>query len=188
MGIKKDAEIGKWEFENSKLLKNVPSDLVPEQPGPKEDEQFRGFLLTLALLFNDLKNLILLNDTVSPVYKSKPYEVNGHFGERFGVRTYLIRLLHSSLHEAVVLLRESKEVCESERMKSLIARTPGDTQIVWNILKKIANEEPIDDARFDSLVKLTQSLKQVRNNIGFHFQTEKQLLRENRYKCTRVGI
>lgn len=177
MSIDKSAQVGEWEFVNARLLKNSPADLVPVSPDSKEDELFRGFLLTLALLFNDLKNLILLNDTIQDVYKAGTLEINSHYGERFGINTYLVRLLHSTLHEAVVFIRESKDVCDSDRVKNLMARVPEETQMIWNTLRKIAHEKPVDDRRFNSLVKLTHSLKQVRNNVGFHFQTDKQLLR-----------
>ncbi|MDO8514386.1 MAG: hypothetical protein Q7S50_02465 [bacterium] len=176
MSIKKPQDYEKWEFENVKMRKSLPEDVIPSEARSAEDEAFFGFLLTLAMIFNDFKGLILLNDTVQYAYKSEPPETNEHFGERAGIQVQLLKILYATVYEALVFIKDSKDIYDSNRVRQLLQRTSESTQLVWEMLNKIAHEESIDDERFNRFGELRDFLVKARNNVGFHYQTRKQLI------------
>mgnify|MGYP001596781111 CR=1 FL=1 len=174
MSIKKPDDWERWEFENAKMRRSLPQDIVPSES--TENDDFLGFILSIGMVFNDFKGLVLLNDTMLLVYKSEPVEINEHFGERAGILIQLTRMLYSTVYEVFVLIRDSTNIINSKRFQQLLQRTPANTQLVWEMLAKIANGEDVDDGRFDQFVELKNLLVQARNNIGFHYQTRGRLI------------
>lgn len=178
MPIKKSEDWQPWQFENGRLRKSLPSDLVPEEIVSSDDEKFREYLLTLALIFNDIKGLLYLHDTVQDVFdvKASKGEISGNAGEQFGILEQVTKLLFATVREVLVFLDESSDVSDSERMQRLIAQTSGKTRLVWDVLARVARNEPVDDPRFSEYSELSDFLCRIRNNVGFHYQTRKQLI------------
>lgn len=178
MTIKKPDKWQTWEYANSRLRKSLPTDLVSKTPTSSEKEKYQGFLLTLALVFNDLKGILIINDSMVEVYGSPsiPMKVSGHSGEQQGIILQLFKLLLATLHEALVFIYESADVYKSEDMQRLLRSTSRKTQLVWEILNKIAHKEPVEDKRFTELGELTIILREARNNVGFHYQTRRRLI------------
>ena len=158
------------------MRKSLPEDLIPAKVGDAEEEAFFGFLLTLAMIFNDFKGLIVLNDTFKDVYKFEPSEINEHSGEYAGIQVQLLKLLYATVYEALVFIRESKKIYDSRRVQGLLQQTSANNQLVWEMLNKIANGEPTNDSRFDQFNDLREFLVKARNNVGFHYQTRKELI------------
>ncbi len=174
MTIKKPDDWEHWEFDNAKLRKSFPRDLIPEKAEGNED--FLGCLLTLTMIFNDFKGLVQLNDTISQVYKSEPPAIDEHFGEKSGVQMQMVKLLYATVNEALIFIRDSSTILDSDRFKRLVQRTSDNNQVVWQMLRKIADQEPIDDERFARYAELRDFLVKARNNVGFHYQTRRQLI------------
>lgn len=178
MTIKKPTTWQSWEFENGRLRKSLPKDLVTENSGSSEEEGNREFLLTLALAFNDLKGLLQIHDSMMSVYgtASSLSPISAHLGEQQGIRMQIFKLLLATLHEVLVFIRESKDTYESGYIQRLLQETSKKTQLVWEIINKVAHEEPIDDERFVELEELPNFLVNARNNVGFHYQTRRRFL------------
>ncbi|OHA25927.1 MAG: hypothetical protein A3D56_02480 [Candidatus Taylorbacteria bacterium RIFCSPHIGHO2_02_FULL_45_35] len=178
MAIKRPDSWEPWEFENHKMRKSIPTDLAPEHVVDPNDDKYRAFLLTLAMIFNDFKGLVILNDTIKGVYRTPPTntEVSGHMGEKEGIAVQMLKILFATLHEAFEFLEKSKEICESDKFKLLLQDTSNQNQLVWEMLIKIANNEEIGDHRFAEYLELRDFLVKARNNVGFHYQTHKQFI------------
>lgn len=178
MSIKKPTTWEYWEFENNKLRKSLPTDLIKQITESAEEDKYGGYLLTLAVIFNDLKGLILLHDTIIEVYKAPTSitEISEHRGELEGLKIQLLTLLLSSLYEVFEFLEKSRDIYSTERIQKIIKETSSDTQIVWEMLNRIACNDAIEDDKFKSFLELKDLLFRIRNNIGFHYQTRKSLL------------
>lgn len=131
----------------------------------------------MAMIFNDFKGLVLLNDSMRAVYRPpEGTEISGHTGELEGISVQIIKLFLSTLHEAMEFVHESKSVFESRYIQNLLETTSGDTKLVWEMLNKVSHGEPVNDERFAPFSKLRDLLENARNNIGFHYQTRKRLI------------
>jgi len=117
-----------------------------------------------------------MNDTMQHVYKQTGDEVSGHNGELAGIRLQMIKILYATIHEALVFLGESEQICASKLFQQLVQKTSDGTQLVWEMLRKIANGQSTDDERFKEFEELREFLVKARNNVGFHYQTRKQLI------------
>jgi len=176
MTIKHPDLFESWEFDNQKMRKSLPSDILAVTPKNASDEEFKTALLSLAMIFNDLRGLIFLDETIKTLYKnSGGPTVSEHTGEREGIIEQIYKILLATVHESIVFVRDSHKTLESELFQKLLKRTSQDTQDEWKVLIKIAKEEPLsnpDLKKYEALIKL---LKLARNNVGFHYQTNKKL-------------
>jgi hypothetical protein len=178
MGIKRPKNWEPWEFENGRLRKSFPEDIISEGITDQSEEIYRSFMLTLSLVFNDLKALVLLNDTVRNAYETpEVIQTDAHSGEKEGVGLYLLKTLLSTLHESIVFLKESEEIYNSVRFQKILVRTSKNTRDVWEVLIKIATEKDVVVPQWIEFKELADFLKILRNNVGFHFQTRKSLVK-----------
>ncbi len=166
-----------WEFDNHKLRKALPADLAPEEIGNKEIEDCRAFLLTLGVIFNDLKGLTIFNDTLPDIYRQPPDdEVSSHSGEYNGLRMQLLKILFATLHEFLVFLEKNHKTYEGEHVQSLLSKCSLDTQQIWLLLSKIARGVSPANSEMSEFGELADQLQQIRDNVGFHYQTRNRLL------------
>ena len=178
MGIKRSEKWKPWELENGELKWSRPADLVSRKPIDPDQEEYREFLLTLALIFNDIKGLLIIYDSMRALYQapvSKP-SVSGHRGELEGISVQLYTLLLGTLHEVLVFMHKSRTAYESPYIQRLLRATSKKTRLIWDVINKVANEEPISNPRLSSLKELSTFLVRARNNVSFHYQTHRLLL------------
>ncbi|MEK7152053.1 MAG: hypothetical protein AAB773_01355 [Patescibacteria group bacterium] len=177
MTIKKSDSWIPWEFENKRMRKSLPTDLVPADIIDSEDDRYRSFLLTLAMIFNDLKGLVIINDSIKEAYRMPlKLEISEHVGEKEGIAVQMLKILFATLHEALEFLNQSDDVYKSKRFQLLLQRTSSENQLVWEMLVKIALHESTSDNRFDKYKEIQGFLVEARNNVGFHYQTHKRLI------------
>ncbi len=181
MSIKKPVSYLKWEFRNAKLKKSFPEDIIQEQNDNKEENEFRENILALSLIFNDAKNIALLNDTINDLYAvEKQTTVSDNNGELTGLRLYFARLLFGTLHESLNYLNEKRGVFESVKFITLTESLSKNDQLKWKLISKIAFNEKVDTDEFksefmDETKDLVDLIQAIRNNITFHYQTKKRL-------------
>lgn len=174
MSTKKPEKWEKWLFGNANLKRNLPSVLVPESKISEEDEDLRDFFLTLGLIFNDLKGLVTINQTLKEVYlkPGKETTVSDHLGEFQGLDLQVLKYIQGSLYEALSYLKNKDEIFLSSGVQNIIQETPLHIQAVWDLLYKVATGNSIDDERFKEFEELKPILKTLRNHISFHYQSE----------------
>lgn len=172
MSIKKPESWEYWEFENSKKRKLLPSGLVLKVSDDLGREKRDKFLLTLALIFNDIKGLILIHDTISQVYRrGERDELSEHVGEREGIRRQLLKYLIGTLHEFMYYLKKnaSKDVYDSNYIQRLLCGVSQEARDTWcTISAKGGNAEKGGD----EFVDFCKIVGTIRGNIAFHYQYE----------------
>ncbi len=85
-----------------------------------------SFILTLSLIWNDLKNIFLFIETL---HSCKPNDdtfddpnkmpVNPQWGEIAGIEVYLEKSLIATIHELFNLITNSKDVTESASFRKI---------------------------------------------------------------------
>lgn len=152
-------------FENLRLRKIKPGALFDEKK--KRNEDIEEFFLTLALVFNDIKGLIILNDTFVKKYeRPDPTEpVSSHKGEYNGLRIQLLKVLIGTLHEFFVFLEKNMRTVESKEFREFVERLPVQSKELWGLLVEIA----CDNNSEQNNNRLRVTLRNIRHAASFHY-------------------
>ena len=152
--------------EFSGVLDDISPRLLVEDGQPLDD-----FFLVLSLIFNDLKGLLLWQNTLEDVYRPAPdSEKSAHAAEMAGMQMQLYRLLSGLIREFLAFLNENSEIVKSPAFQRILLRLSSDNRILWDDLSRVAlGGEAQTKSTF------AHSLMLIRHNIGFHYdQTRKE--------------
>lgn len=144
----------------------APNKLINESIDNSVDD----FFLVLALVYNDLKDVILFQKFLSELYeKPQEGEISVHNGEYGGVTVHIIKLLFGIQFEFLELLNRNVDIINSAQFKAILDKTSARTRLEWKTLVGIALRQ---DAEGDKLTKL---LVKVRSNVAYHYYQPKGL-------------
>ena len=121
-----------------------------------------GFVLSLALIYNDIKSTNLFIEILKGSKPQGSFIERKDWGEYNGTINFLDRLIIGLLHELFNLIKENKCVLEDNFFKEVIKSIRKDAKVSWKALV---------DTSFDkfSKNKLAKELMIVRNKISFHY-------------------
>lgn len=137
-----------------------------------KNDPMDNFFLVLAVVYNDLKGMILFEKLVFDTYEpvSLTDEVSFHMGEYGGIFTQTRKIFISYLREFFEFLNENEQILSSTEFKEILSKTNKDITIKWNNLVDIALNKSKDTSDF------TNYLVRVRNNVASHYyQSGKEL-------------
>jgi len=159
--------IVKKEFKGAELRHIEPYRLLKEGLNDHLD----NFFLVLAVIYNDLKGIILFEKLITDGYRLPPIdEVSVHAGEYGGIFTQTRKILSGNIREFLGFLKENKSELSTTEFKSLLFKTSKDTQARWKDIIDVAFDKTTKDSEF------TNYLIQIRNNVSFHYhQSDKAL-------------
>lgn len=129
-----------------------------------------NFVLVLAIVFNDLKDL---NWALHHLDLGKPSEneiVTPYRGEHGGFRIHLIKLILSTLHELIALLKTKGSILEHDLMVKLIKKISKKDREHWQRLLALADDKTLTS---DMDNRLKRILLMTRHNVAFHYQNLK---------------
>ncbi len=93
---------------NFKLQSLNPNLIIsPKSNRYEEIQSIERFFLSLAQVFNDIKNLVITHDAFIQLYKKPTIEITPHNGEYTGIELYYLKLLASQTFAAIDLLRQN---------------------------------------------------------------------------------
>ena len=121
-----------------------------------------GFVLSLALIYNDIKNIILLTKLLENYKPEGSFVERKDWGEFNGIDDFLDRLTIGLLHELFCLIKDSKSVLEDKFFKQIINSIQKDAKTSWQVLVDTSFEKYSNN-------KLAKDLMLVRNKISFHY-------------------
>ena len=106
----------------SKKFVGILDSLPPEQLISKsEPKDIDKFFVTLGLIFNDLKGLLLLDVAFKEAYDVPvDGEISFHTGEYSGMSMQIQRLIIGHLNEFCVFLKDQKDTMSSARFQLLL--------------------------------------------------------------------
>lgn len=150
--------------------------ISPEKLIKKGSESgFDQFFLVLALAYNNLKDLLLLSVDIGKKYESPIAARTFHDGQITGIVNHINILIASTVCEFISYLskRDVQKVIESKDFKRVLNRIGNPKyRKDWEELIAVALEKNVRSDEF------TRILKEIRNNVGFHFNYENKKLLE----------
>ncbi len=144
--------------------------------GNKELDDFRAFILTLSVVFNELKDSFWL---LQQLENGKPEATRGKLtitpynGQWSGMRWIIQKNLISFLHEFSEMLLKNISTLDSVVSQTIISKMPLHALQSWE--KLISSTSPKGKKG-----SFNRFIHRVRNNVGFHFESTKNYM--NGYK------
>jgi len=156
-------------YENlAKLQYFTPKVFISDN---KEEQEVCNFILMLALIYNDFKDLLwayFYMEKCKPPTISQPTSYIGQYG---GINLHLTKLFHSLIFEFSKLIQENCVVFSHPLFIKTIQQIQKENKNNWNRLVSFAKGEEIN--KNDKELYKISCL--IRNNIGFHYYQPKFL-------------
>jgi len=124
-----------------------------------------NFILTLALIYNDFKNLIYAYWVMEQSRPQGKFAKNRLWGALSGIEFHIFRTIIGLLHELFNLIQNNESLLQQPFFKSIIHQTDKPARDAWNTVVAVA----LGDTPSDTLGK---RLLLVRNKISFHYDAK----------------
>lgn len=134
-----------------------PAAFIGSKDAPQE---VCNFVLALALIHNDHKNIVLGHALLDEVQPPDPTRITADRGEHAGLKVHLIRLHASLISELCQLIRKESRVIDHPVFRAVIKKLDELARSDWQALIDAANAEPSENPFVKALVLL-------RNNVAF---------------------
>ncbi len=142
----------------------------------KYEQELCNFILALALVWNDTKNLLLYYEylkSLEPLDVSKVEDLKQletpFWGELSGIKNYLEKTLIAIIHELFRLIKDSKEILELKTYKSILKQLHPNCRHAWEIIVSVSlggvkDKDP-----------LGQALLRIRHKVANHYDKNELL-------------
>jgi hypothetical protein len=137
------------------------------------------FVLALAEIYNDYKDLVLAYAMLTDVQPSEPETISGDRGQFAALQFHVIRLHVSLVHELCRLIDRQAHVIEYPAFRDVIKKLDRRAREKWQVLVDAAGTKPKDD-------ELTKVLLLLRNKTSSHIDPE-QVGRGYRHAFLKLG-
>lgn len=133
-----------------------------------------NLFLSLGLIFNDLKGIILFNDLIKRNYKKPiPGEINAHAGEYAGIQLQIVKLSVALIDEFFIVLEKNKDTIKSFKFQLIEKGLNKELKNKWtNILTLALNPN-------NSSTSYLSKIARVRSNITYHYDHSGTQLRNS---------
>ena len=121
-----------------------------------------GFVLSLALIYNDIKNAGLLNEAINNSRPSGSYIERQDWGEYTAMLNFIDRISMGILHELFDLIKNHQNVLENKFFKEVIKSINRDVKKLWQALVDTSLGNHSDN-------NLAKELMIIRNKISYHY-------------------
>lgn len=137
-----------------------------------DPEAFRGddnvpqyvcnFVLTLALVFNDLRDLFQLHNLLVSKKPPGTFRINRQWGAYNGAWLHSLRLMIALIHEVLNLVHANKETLGHPFFKGVLRQIPREAREHWSSLVRVAEGKQIDSP-------VGKFALFIRNKLAFHY-------------------
>jgi hypothetical protein len=140
------------------------------------DDDVDGFVLSLALAYNDIKTIQWINFILEKHQPSNTNEISADAGQWNGMRVQAARWLMALAHEVILAIARAKEIGLLERapLKRVIRALPRRYRQLWKELVAVSTKSSAPG------VKLRPYLRNLRNFGAFHYKYSEDLLKAYR--------
>ena len=121
-----------------------------------------NFVLTLALVFNDLRGLVHVHNLLISKKPSGEFRISRRWGAYNGARYHSLRLMVALIHEVLNLVHANQKTLEHAFFKAVLKQIPREAREHWSALVQAAEGKQVDSpvGKFALL---------VRNKLVFHY-------------------
>jgi hypothetical protein len=138
---------------------------------PSGDDPFQAFMLTLALIFNDLKGLIMFADAFRDYKPQDENEVSASAGEWWGVDMQVHRLSIGLIRELLDVLKAFESQARDPRIAAMFRKTSPQARRDWDALLRVATDHGDEGDR-----EFRLTLVKIRSHGTFHYGQTKPLV------------
>lgn len=131
------------------------------RPTDKDERKLCSFILSLALVYNDLKDCRLAFSALAP-YLPTVATISAAAGQGFGLQNHLSRHFYAVLYELIRLLKENSKLQDTAAFRKIISSLSKGDRAVWEELSELANGGPKTSGLLKALVR-------VRDNTAAHY-------------------
>jgi hypothetical protein len=128
----------------------------------KVSQDLCNFILSLAMIFNDCKDLIYAYLVIENFRPTGKFVRNRLWGTLSGVQFHIFRNIIGLLHELFNVIRGNESLLQQDFFKEVINRIDKPAKNAWDIVAAVALGQRPTDA-------FGKSLLLVRNKISFHY-------------------
>lgn len=121
-----------------------------------------GFVLSLALIYNDIKNTNLFIEILKKSVPSGSFEERKDWGEYNALINFIDRITFGLSHELFRLIKDNKDVLSDKFFKGVIKSINKNAKKSWQALVDTSFEKYSDN-------KLAKDLMLIRNKVSFHY-------------------
>lgn len=151
-----------FQEECSELAQLETFDPLAFQADGKVHQDLCNFMLALALIYNDCKNLIYAYIVTAQSRPEGGFRRNRLWGALSGVQFHIFRTVISLLHELFNLIRDNMSILQQPFFKSVVRQIDPQARKAWETVVTVAlGNKPSDT--------LGKSLLLVRNKMSFHY-------------------
>ncbi len=152
-------------------LESIPPSKIIDK---SNIDDIDNLFLSLGLIFNDLKGIILFNDLIKKDYeKPIPGEINAHSGEYAGMQLQIMKLSVALIDEFFIVLSKNEDIIKSFRFKLIEKGLNKELKNKWtNILAIALNPNNNSNSYLSKIAR-------VRSNITYHYDHSGTQLRNS---------
>lgn len=140
------------------------------QADAKDAQEVCNFVLMLALINNDFKDLLWSYSQLDKCRKDAPLPLTAYNGQYSGIRGHLTRLTHSLFFELAKLVQENTHILDHPLFLETIRKIHKQNKDNWDQLVGYAT-----GSKGQALQELRDMSCLIRNNIAFHYYQPKFL-------------
>lgn len=128
-------------------------------------QQLCSFVLSLALIYNDCKDVIYSRVLLGELRPLPPSRKNRLWGAWMGVDFHIFRLLVGLLHELFDLIRDNQDIVRHPFLESVVRQLSPPAREAWGAVVAVASGiTPADP--------LGKSLLRIRNKVSSHYDAK----------------
>jgi hypothetical protein len=155
------------DFELLASLEHVDASVF--EGADKDEQSVCDLVLTLALVYNDLKDLLWANKHIQE-QSSGEFELSPYAGQVHGMAAHCDRLLHGFFYELLILIAKTEKQQAHPLFTSVISRIDREHRAYWGMLVEASSGKPNTDP-------MVRFLLRARNDIAFHYYGTENLAR-----------
>ncbi len=144
-------------------LESFPKEAF--EPSADATREECGFFLALAVIHDDLKDVVLSQVLLSEIPVPDPVIPSTHRGQYAGLEAHLFRTLVGIMHELLEVIRAHPTVLKGRLFKEVQRVCPKPGKKAWRAIVDAAAGELSSDP-------LNKALFFVRNKVSFHYDVK----------------
>lgn len=148
--------------ECSELAPLETFDPAAFQCDARAPQELCNLVLSLALIYNDCKDVIYSHVLLGESRPQNPVRKNRPWGAWMGLDFHIFRLLVGLLHELFDLIRDSQDFIEHPFLESVLKQLPRPAREAWNAVVTVASGATPADP-------LGKSLLLIRHKVSSHY-------------------
>lgn len=139
---------------------------------PTNNRELKGFIVMMATVFNDLKDLQILASEATD-YSKDASRWSPVWGQANGIQRFCCKMSVSIIHEFLEFLKVNKTHLENIKVKKAIEQFKKDFPKggrEWDDLVKASKEQKVKNS-------ILSKIAQMRNNSSFHYYGTSMILK-----------